>query len=415
MNIEDLSINNGYLYKGKGFSSKLPTGIVTLDLALAGGIPLNGSVIEIYGEESHGKTTLSYRICKKCTDNQRGYLTWIDSEISYDEEWAATQGVNVSKVLSYRPPYMEACMDTIIEDITLYKSTFLPWLVDSKWKPSEDDAKNAGVGVTKVEEIKQWMTENAPPHIIVWDSLAASPIKSVALENSEYSEGMARRARLIKSFLSRYQVSVIGCDHIGMILINQVIDNIGDLYGPAISTPGGRGLRHAKHLSLFVKKSGSGERDAQNFTLTDYTMIAITKNKVTPVISSFPVIFSKSRGYLGSTSVLEYLWIINWFRSAGSWKKFDYITVDESTGEKKVEEISIQRSSFYNMIEKRPEIFRYLCEVIKEQLIERFPVGASLRNTDIDSIVSACFSDDSALPDDDEVISLSDSKDNSCT
>ena len=406
--VSKLVSNQDYLYKGGGFYNKLPTGIITLDAALAGGFPLNGSIVEIYGEESHGKTTLSYRLCKKCTDKSEGYVTWIDSEVSYSAEWAAVQGVNVDKVIPYRPPYMEAAMDIIINDIKLYKERYLPWLVDTKWKPSTADAQKAETGVNNVAAIKEYMEKNAPPHIIVWDSLAASPVKSVAEENSEYSSGMAYRARLIKSFLSRYQVAVIGCEKIGMILINQVIDNIGDMYGPAFTTPGGRGLRHGKHLAIYVKRSGSGEKDAENFKATDYVMISLTKNKVTPVIASFPVIFSKSRGFIGATSVLEYLWNIQWFRSAGSWKKFDYNKVDPDTGEiLETEEISIQRGTFYDLIEKRPELFTYLCEQIKEQLVAKFPSNQSLKDMDMNSIIQACLNETSAMPDEAEIESLS--------
>lgn len=405
--VSKLVSNQDYLYRGGGFYNKLPTGIITLDAALAGGFPLNGSIVEIYGEESHGKTTLSYRLCKKCTDKSEGYVTWIDSEVSYSAEWAAVQGLNIDKVIPYRPPYMEAAMDIIINDIKLYKERYLPWLVDAKWKPSTADATRAGVGVSNVESIKDYMEKNAPPHIIVWDSLAASPVKSVAEENSEYSSGMAYRARLIKSFISRYQVAVVGCENIGMILINQVIDNIGDMYGPAFTTPGGRGLRHGKHLAIYVKRSGSGEKDAENFKATDYVMISLTKNKVTPVISSFPVIFSKSRGFIGATSVLEYLWNIQWFRSAGSWKKFDYNTIDPDTGEVTTEEVSIQRGSFYDLIERRPELFSYLCEQIKSQLIEKFPSNQSLKDMDMDAIIQACLNETSAMPDEVEVASLS--------
>ena len=403
--LKDLATSE-YLYQGKGFSCKLPTGIITLDIALAGGIPLNGSIIEIYGEESHGKTTLAYRICKKCTDTPKGYVKWTDSEVSYDEEWAAIQGLNVEKVIPTRPPYMEACMDDIIEDIKRYKAKFLPWLVDPRWKPSSEDAQSAGVGVTQIEVIKEHMKKIAPPHLIVWDSLAASPVKSVAEENSEYSSGMAYRARLIKSFLSRYQVAVVGCDKIGMILINQVIDDIGS-YGGGVTTPGGRGLRHGKHLAIWVKKSGSGEKDAENFKITDYVMISLTKNKVTPVIASFPVIFSKSRGFLGATSMLEYLWNVQWFKTAGSWKKFDYETVDQETGEITREEISFQRGNFYELMEKRPELFEYLCEQIKSQLVEKFPSNKSLRDSDMDAIIKACMAEDSAIPDEDEIESSS--------
>lgn len=405
--VSKLVSNQDYLYKGGGFSNKLPTGIITLDVALAGGFPLNGSIVEIYGEESHGKTTLSYRLCKKCTDKAEGYVTWIDSEVSYSAEWAAVQGVNTNKIIPYRPPYMEAAMDIIINDIKLYKERYLPWLIDPKWKPSASDAQRAGVGVSDINAIKADMEKNAPPHIIVWDSLAASPVKSVAEENSEYNSGMAYRARLIKSFLSRYQVAVVGCENIGMILINQVIDNIGDMYGPAFTTPGGRGLRHGKHLAIYVKKSGSGEKDAENFKVTDYVMISLTKNKVTPVIASFPVIFSKSRGFIGATSVLEYLWNIQWFRSAGSWKKFDYNKVDTETGEVTTEEISIQRGSFYDLIEKRPELFQYLCKQIQNQLIEKFPSNQSLKDMDMDAIIQACLNESSALPDETEIESLS--------
>lgn len=189
--LKDLISDSNPVYKGGGFSEKLPTGIVTLDVALAGGFPLNGSITEVYGEESHGKTTLAYRICKKCTDTPNGYVTWIDSETSYDPEWAEVQGLDPAKVISYRPPYAEAAMDIIIEDIKKYKTKFLPWLVDPKWKPSKEDAESAGVGVTQVDAVKEHMTRIAPPHLIVWDSLAASPVKSVAEENSEYSSGMA--------------------------------------------------------------------------------------------------------------------------------------------------------------------------------------------------------------------------------
>ena len=401
-------IQESYVYKGDGFTEHLPTGIITLDIALAGGFPLNGSIVEIYGEESHGKTTLSYRLCKKCTDDPEGYVTWIDSELSYSSEWASVQGVSVDKVIPYRPPYMESAMDIIINDINLYKSVYLPWLLDTKWKPSSDQALKSNLPVSDVEGIKQYMIDHAPPHIIVWDSLAASPVRSTAEEGAEYSQGMAYRARLIKSFLSRYQVAVIGCDRIGMILINQIIDNIGDMFGPAFTTPGGRGLRHGKHLSIWVKRSGSGEKDAENFKVTDYVMISLTKNKVTPVIASFPVIFSKSRGFIGATSVLEYLWNIGWFKSAGSWKKFNYCTADLETGEVSEEEISIQRGTFYDLIEKRPEIFEYLCKCIQNQLIDKFPFNKSLKDVDVKGIIKACMTEDTSLPDNEEIESFED-------
>lgn len=398
---ESLVVDENNRYKGKGFEYKIPTGIVTLDIALGGGIPLCGSIIEIYGEESHGKTTMSYRICKKCTDDPTGYVTWIDSELSYDDDWAKVQGMNPDKVIPYRPPYMESAMNIIIDDINMYKSRYLPWLIDKDWKPSTIQAESAGKGIRDIEGIKEYMKEVAPIHMIVWDSLAAAPVKSVAEDGSAFSEGMAYRARLIKMFLSRYQVAAVGCDKIGMILINQVIDNIGSYVGGVV-TPGGRGLRHGKHLSLYMKKSG-GEKDSESFKMTDYTIISITKNKVTPVIASLPVIFSKSRGFLGATSLYEYLSNNKWFRPSGSWKKFDYEYTDKDTGEIKREEISFQVKNFYSLIEQRPELFYYLSEVIHQKFVEKFPFSTSLQEVDVSNIVKACMAENNFMPDDSEI------------
>jgi RecA/RadA recombinase len=329
----------------------------------------------------------------------------VDSEISYDASWAEVQGVDVSRIIPYRPPYMEAANSIIIEDIRKYKDVFLPWLNDPKWKPSKEQADAAGLGVSNIEGIKSYMQEVAPPHIITWDSLAASPVKSVAEEGADFASGMAYRARLIKSFISRYSVAVVGCDKISLILINQVIDDIGSYVG-GVTTPGGRGLRHGKHLSLYIKKLGSGEKDSEMFTITDYVKIAITKNKVTPIIASFPIIFSKSKGYIGTTSLFEYLLDIKWFKDAGSWKKFNYSYVDESTGELKTEEISTQRGTFYKLIEQRPEIFTYLCNVLKEMFSSKFPSNKSLADIDLTSIVNACLEEETAIPDEEETISM---------
>lgn len=400
---KDLIVNEEYLYKGQGFSNKLPTGIITLDIALGGGLPLNGAIVEVYGEESHGKSTMSYRMCKKCTDNPVGYVTLIDSEDSYDSEWARVQGVDPSKVISYRPPFMEAAINLIIDDITAYKNKYHPWKNNPSWKPNAELCSLAGS--KDIETVKTWMDENAPPHIILWDSLAASPVKSIAEQGAEFKEGMAFRARLIKMFLSRYQVAVVGCTKLCMILINQVIDDIGS-YNGGVTTPGGRGLRHGKHLSIYMKKSG-GDKDSDSFKVTDYTVISLTKNKITPVIASFPVIFSKSRGFLGATSIYEYLASMKWFKLAGSWKKFEFYRIDKETGEiVDREEISFQTSAFYTLLEARPEVLNFLCEVILSQFIAKFPFSTSLKSVNLKSVIDACIAERTFIPDSQELQSL---------
>ena len=98
---------------------------------------------------------------------------------------------------------------------------------------------------------------------------------------------------------------------------------------------------------------------------------------------------------------------MQWFRNAGSWKKFDYVKTDPETGEVlETEEISIQRGTFYDLIEKRPEIFTYLCEQIKAQLVQKFPSNQSLKDMDVNAIIQACMTESSAMPDVDEIESL---------
>lgn len=397
--IGDLVADDQYHYTGQGFSHKLPTGLPPFDIALGGGIPLGGCIIEIWGEESHGKTTFTYRICKRATD-MGGYVTWIDNESSYDDGWATVQGLNTKAVIAYRPPYMEKAIEIVLEDLRKYKARFLPWLDNPKWKPSKEQADAAGIGISNVAAIKEYMKEVAPPHLLIWDTLASCPVKT-QVDGNDFGSGMAYRARLIKSFISRYGVEVDGCDKVGMIIINQVIDNIGDEWNP-ITTPGGRGLRHGKHLSIYVKKSGKGERDEMGVQSTDYVMLSITKNKVTPIISSFPVIFSKSKGFVGATSLLEYLMNIKWFRDAGSWKKFTYRHTDPDTGEVIEEEMSIQRGTFYKLINDRPEIFLYLAEQLKQQFVGRFPFNRALQEVDVLPIVEACRNEKTAMPDEGE-------------
>lgn len=398
----DLVADEDYRYKGKGFNYKLPLGFPPFDIALGGGLPLGGAIIEVWGEESHGKTTLTYRACKRVTD-MHGYVTWIDNESSYDEGWATVQGLNVQAVIPYRPPYMEKAIEIIIGDVNKYKEKFLPWTMHSgrgSWKPTKEQAEAAGTGVTDVEGVKEWMTKNAPPHVIVWDTIANCPVKTV-VEGQEFGGGMALRARLIKSFITRFQVAAEGCEKLALILINQVIENIGDQWNP-LTTPGGRGLRHGKHLSIFVKKSG-GEKDEHNFASTNYVTLSLTKNKVTPVIGSFPIVFSKSKGFIGATSLLEYLMFTKWFRDSGSWKKFDMPIFDEEgemTGE--FEEKGIQRGTFYKLVEDEPKVMDYLCSVIKDQFVEKFPFNKALRETDVEAVLYACRNEETSMPEEGE-------------
>lgn len=405
--INELLINddNFNLYKGGGFTNKLSTGILTLDIALGGGIPFNGALLHLFGAESAGKTSLAYRLCKKVTDNN-GYVTWVDSETSYDPVWAQIQGLKPNLTLGYRPLCKEHCIKLILNDIKKYKSKFLPWLLDSKWQPTKEQAEEAKTGVRDIEGIKNYMIKNAPYHTIVWDSIAAAPLKAQIDEEAEFSQGMMFEARLHKTFLKMYASSVIGCDKINFIILNQVIDNVGS-YAGGVTFTGGHSLAHMIHLNILVQKHGRGEQDNDGVTTTDYVTLKVIKNKITPVtMIAFPVIFSKSRGFIGITSLLEYLLSIDFFQGKG-WKKFIYRKIDKETGEVlSEEEINFQYSKFYQLMLDRPELLEYLCEKVKEKFMERFPKTVSLTSSNIHDIVESCLNEENATPNEEELVDL---------
>jgi hypothetical protein len=137
-------------------------------------------------------------------------------------------------------------------------------------------------------------------------------------------------------------------------------------------------------------------------------MLAITKNKVTPVIASFPVIFSKAKGFMGSTSTLEYIYLLTlpWFITSGSWKKLKMPLFEdgEMTGE--FEEVGIQRGLYYDLIKKRPEIEEFIVQSIKDTFVEKFPFNDVLRDMDIQTILQAARQESSHLPSESEILEM---------
>lgn len=380
MELSSLILNNNFLYRGEKPIAKLPTGFITLDIALGGGIPYDGNIIHCFGLESNGKSSFATLLCK-ATVNHNGYVTWIDSENSADPEWMSIQGLDPSQVIIYRPTYKEECMSTIIEDIKCYRRNYLPWLEDPNWKPSPEIAEMSGFGVSKVSEIKGWMTDNAPYHTLVWDSISASPMKA-QLEDDPFKNGMMAEARLHKQFLRILFSYMAELSHCNIIILNQAVDDI-DAYRPDITYNGGHALSHAMALNFKIKKHGKGTQSDIGSTINDYTTITIMKNKVSPVSGIvLPINFDKSKGFLPISSVYEYLNSINFFKGT-SWKKFTYAPVNEETMELDkdcMEEISFQPKTLPKKLHDNPNYLLYLALKVRDCFTEQFPNTASLKS-----------------------------------
>lgn len=386
MDISALTLNNNFLYNGDRPISKLPTGFLTLDIALGGGIPYDGNIIHCFGLESNGKSSLATLLCKTTVAHD-GYITWIDSENSADPDWFRVQGLDMSKTLIYRPTYKEECIRTIIDDLKLYRNTYLPFIEDPKWKPSAELASQSGCGVSDIEGNKQFLRDTAPYHTVVWDSISAAPLLS-QLEDDPFKQGMMAEARLHKTFLRVLFSYLAEMRNANVIILNQAVDDI-DAYHPDITYNGGHALSHAMALNFKIKKHGKGTQSEQGNVVSDYTTITIMKNKVSPVCGiSLPILFDKSQGFLPISSVYEYLNSIGYFKGS-SWKKFTYQPVDYETGEVKgePEEISFQSARLPGMLVQRPELLEFLANEIRKTFTDQFPNTSSLIHYDMKKVV----------------------------
>lgn len=188
----------------------ISTGIISLDRALGvGGLPL-GRIIEVYGPESSGKTTLTLNIIARF-QKDRKIAAFLDAEHALDTNYAKKIGVDLSKLLISQPASGEECFDICNELI-----------------------KSQAVG------------------LIVIDSVAAIvPRAEIEANSGELQVGL--HARLMASAL-RKMTAIAANNNCSVIFINQLRDKIGNMFGGGETTPGGRALKFFSSVRIEVRK-----------------------------------------------------------------------------------------------------------------------------------------------------------------
>src|SRR3989339_62163 len=214
----------------------IPTGSVSLDLALGvGGVP-KGRIIEIYGPESSGKTTLCLHIVSEA-QKQGGTAAFVDAEHALDPEYAKRIGVNVNQLLISQPDTGEQALD-IVESLV----------------------KSNGIDV------------------IVVDSVAALTPRA-EIEGEMDQQHMGLQARLMSHAL-RKLTAIVAKSKTTVIFINQLRMKIGIMFGNPETTPGGMALKFYSSVRIEIRKAAqiqAGEKIVGN-----RVKVKIVKNKVAP-------------------------------------------------------------------------------------------------------------------------------------
>jgi recombination protein RecA len=256
----------------------IPTGSLALDLALGvGGIP-RGRVIEIFGPESSGKTTLMLHVIANA-QKMGGLAAFIDAEHALDPGYAKKLGVNLDDLLVSQPDSGEEAL-TICE--TLARSNALD--------------------------------------VVVIDSVAAL-VPKAELEGEMGMATMGMQARLMSQAL-RKLTAILGKSKTTCIFTNQLREKVGVMFGNPETTPGGKALKFYASVRLDIRRKDTLKDDAGNAT-GNHVRVKVVKNKVAPPFAEaeFDIIYN--HGINKEGSILEVGIAHGVVDKKGAWLQFE--------------------------------------------------------------------------------------------
>ena len=290
----------------------IPTGALALDVALGvGGIP-RGRIIEVYGPESSGKTTLAQHIVAEC-QKKGGIAAFVDAEHALDPEYARNLGVNIDELLISQPDTGEQALD-----------------------------------------ITEELVRSGAVDIIVVDSVAAL-VPKAEIEGSMEDQQMGLQARLMSKAL-RKLTGIIGKTNTTVIFINQLRQKIGVMYGNPETTTGGNALKYYASVRMEIKRVEGLKGDGED--VGNHVRVRILKNKVAPPFrtAEFDIMFGKGICKIGN--ILDVAVDLDIVKKAGSWFSFQ----DEKLGQ--------GRDKSKEFLANNPEILNTVETLVREKLAQ---------------------------------------------
>ena len=289
----------------------IPTGALALDIALGiGGVP-KGRVIEIYGPESSGKTTLAQHIVAE-SQKRGGIAAFIDAEHALDPEYARNLGVNVDELLISQPDTGEQAL-----------------------------------------EITEELVRSGAIDVIVIDSVAAL-VPKAEIEKAMDEQQMGLQARLMSKAL-RKLTGIVGKTNTTVIFINQLRQKIGIMFGNPETTTGGNALKYYASVRLDIRRIDSVKnKDGED--IGNRVKVKVVKNKVAPPfrIAEFDIIYGKGICAIGN--ILDVAVNMDIVKKAGAWFSYN----DEKLGQ--------GRDKSKEFLEANPDILAEIETKVREKL-----------------------------------------------
>ncbi|UZR95918.1 recombinase RecA [Chondrinema litorale] len=284
----------------------ISTGSLGLDIALGvGGFP-RGRVIEIYGPESSGKTTLALHTIAEA-QKKGGIAAFVDAEHAFDKIYAEKLGIDMDNLLVSQPDHGEQAL-----------------------------------------EVTEHLVRSGAIDVIVIDSVAAL-VPKAELEGDMGDSKMGLQARLMSQALRKLTGS-INKTNCCCIFINQLREKIGVMFGNPETTTGGNALKYYASVRLDIRRIGAIKESADNIT-GNRTRVKIQKNKVAPPfkVVEFDILYGEGISRAGE--ILDMAVDLDIVKKAGSW--FSYNSTKLGQGRETVKELIRDNPELMEELEKK--------------------------------------------------------------